>query len=81
MPSTVIRSIHYRSETRELEVRFTTGRCYLFRDVPAGEAPALIERMLKAYLAQRQSPEETFLAFTRRYDAAGLQTLFAGGAA
>ena len=34
MPSTVIRSLHYRPETRELEVLFTTGRAYVFHDVP-----------------------------------------------
>jgi hypothetical protein len=34
MPSTVIRSIHYRPEARELEVSFTTGRLYVFHDVP-----------------------------------------------
>jgi hypothetical protein len=34
MPSTVIRSVRYRAETRELEVLFTTGRAYLFHDVP-----------------------------------------------
>lgn len=34
MPSTVIRAIHYRPEARELEVLFTTGRAYVFRDVP-----------------------------------------------
>jgi hypothetical protein len=34
MPSTVIRSILYRPEARELEVLFTTGRSYVFHDVP-----------------------------------------------
>jgi hypothetical protein len=34
MPSTVIRAIHYRPEARELEVLFTTGRSYVFHDVP-----------------------------------------------
>jgi hypothetical protein len=34
MPSTVIRSIHYRPDARELEVLFTTGRSYVFHDVP-----------------------------------------------
>lgn len=34
MPSTVIRSIAYRPEARELEVEFVTGRRYLFHDVP-----------------------------------------------
>ena len=34
MPSTVIRAFDYRSEPRELVVLFTTGRCYVFHDVP-----------------------------------------------
>jgi hypothetical protein len=34
MPSTVIRAIHYRPEALELEVLFTTGRAYVFHDVP-----------------------------------------------
>ena len=38
MPSTVIREFAYRPEARELEVTFTTGRRYLFHDVPAEAA-------------------------------------------
>jgi hypothetical protein len=34
MPSTVIRRFDYRSETRELEIVFTTSRRYLYSDVP-----------------------------------------------
>ena len=34
MPSTVIRSFDYRPERRELEILFTTGRRYLYSDVP-----------------------------------------------
>lgn len=34
MPSIVIRRFDYRPETRELEVLFTTGRRYLYSDVP-----------------------------------------------
>ncbi|MEA3040714.1 MAG: hypothetical protein QOC65_203 [Sphingomonadales bacterium] len=41
MPSTVIRSFAYRPETAELEVTFTTGRRYLYRDVPEAAAEAL----------------------------------------
>ncbi len=37
----------------------------LYRDVPASDCPALIERMLEVYLASRSGPGETFLAFTR----------------
>ena len=34
MPSTVIRRFHYRPDSRELEIIFTTGRRYLYSDVP-----------------------------------------------
>lgn len=34
MPSTVIRRFDYRPERRELEITFTTGRRYLYSDVP-----------------------------------------------
>ncbi|MBK8176771.1 MAG: NirA family protein [Rhodospirillales bacterium] len=45
------------------------------RDVPAEEVPALIERLLRFYLAQREGPEETFKHFTERLDIARLQAL------
>jgi hypothetical protein len=47
MPSTVIRSIRYRPDERELEVLFTTGRCYLFHDVPAAAAEAFSGARIK----------------------------------
>jgi hypothetical protein len=47
MPSTVIRTIAYRPETRELEVLFTTGRRYLFRDVPPDAAEAFARARIK----------------------------------
>ena len=47
MPSTVIRSIRYAAGERELEVRFTTGRCYLFHDVPAVAAEAFATARIK----------------------------------
>jgi lysyl-tRNA synthetase class 2 len=34
MPSTVIRRFAYDPEARELDVLFTTGRRYLYREVP-----------------------------------------------
>lgn len=34
MPSTVIRGFDYRPDRRELEVLFTTGRRYLYSNVP-----------------------------------------------
>ncbi len=45
------------------------------RDVKAENLPPLIERLLKAYLAQRASKDETFLAFTRRHDDAALKQM------
>jgi hypothetical protein len=47
MPSTVIRTFSYRPDTRELEVEFTTGRCYLFHDVPAEAAEAFRAARIK----------------------------------
>ena len=40
MPSTVIRRFDYRADARELEIWFTTGRRYLFHDVPPEAAEA-----------------------------------------
>jgi ferredoxin-nitrite reductase len=47
----------------------------IFRDVPAPEAPKTIERMLKAYLANRTAPDETFLAFARRNEVEQLKAM------
>jgi ferredoxin-nitrite reductase len=47
----------------------------LFRDVPAGEAPLRIERILKSYLAHRASPDESFLTFSRRHEIDALKTM------
>jgi ferredoxin-nitrite reductase len=49
----------------------------VFRDVKASDAPATVERMLKTYLAQRASPEESFFSFTSRHDTDALKNLFA----
>jgi len=49
----------------------------IFHDVKAEHAPATVERLLQAYLAHRASPQETFLAFTRRYEIDALQALCA----
>ena len=53
----------------------------IYRDVKAEDAPKTIERMLKAYLAHRASPAETFQAFTRRHELAALKAMFAEAAA
>jgi ferredoxin-nitrite reductase len=52
----------------------TIGR-ELFRDVKAEDAPKVVERVLKSYLAHRASAAETFLAFTRRHQADALKAL------
>ncbi len=41
MPSAVIRRFDYRPETQELDVLFTTGRRYVYHDVPPEAADAL----------------------------------------
>ncbi|MBO0766606.1 MAG: NirA family protein [Hyphomicrobiaceae bacterium] len=53
----------------------------VFRDVKAADAPRVVERILKAYLARRASADEPFLAFTRRHQVDQLQRLFAEPAA
>jgi len=47
----------------------------IYHDVKAEDAPGVIERMLKAYLAHRASPKESFLDFTRRHDLDSLRSL------
>ena len=39
----------------------------LWRDVKAEDAPAAVERLLRAYQAHRLAPDESFQAFTRRH--------------
>ena len=47
MPSTVIRRFSYRPDERALEVTFTTGRRYRYRDVPPEAAEALAASFAK----------------------------------
>ena len=47
MPSTVIRRIAYRPDARILDVEFTTGRRYLFRDVPLEAAESFRRARIK----------------------------------
>jgi ferredoxin-nitrite reductase len=47
----------------------------LYRDVKAQDAPKTVERILKAYLAHRASPEETFIAFARRHEIDALKAM------
>jgi ferredoxin-nitrite reductase len=53
----------------------------IYRDVKAQDAPRTIERMLKGYLTNRLSREETFLAFSRRHDIGALREKFDSEAA
>src|SRR5262245_31688277 len=48
----------------------------LYRDVKAQDAPATVERMLRAYLAHRATPTESFLSFANRHDVDALKALF-----
>ena len=52
----------------------------IYRDVKAQDAPRVVERMLKGYLAHRASRDETFLAFSRRHEIEGLKSIFAAEA-
>src|SRR5262249_42175853 len=49
----------------------------LYRDVPAQECPRLVERVLKAYVAQRQG-DETFQALSRSHDPSALKAMIEG---
>jgi ferredoxin-nitrite reductase len=50
----------------------------IYHDVKAEDAPKVVERVLKAYLAHRASPQENFLAFTRRHEIDALRSLIEG---
>jgi ferredoxin-nitrite reductase len=58
----------------------TLGR-EIYRDVKAGDAPRIIERMLQGYLGNRAGPDESFLAFARRHEVDTLRAMFSAGAA
>jgi ferredoxin-nitrite reductase len=47
----------------------------VYRDVKAEDAPKTVEKLLKAYLKNRTSADETFLAFARRHDGEALRKL------
>jgi ferredoxin-nitrite reductase len=47
----------------------------VYHDLKAENAPQTVEKLLKAYLAHRASPSETFLTFARRHDGAALRQL------
>jgi ferredoxin-nitrite reductase len=47
----------------------------VYRDLKAEDAPQTVEKLLKAYLAHRAAPSETFLSFARRHDGEALRKL------
>ncbi|MDB5620817.1 NirA family protein [Tardiphaga sp.] len=47
----------------------------VYHDLKAADAPVFVEKLLKAYMANRASPVETFLSFARRHDGAALRQL------
>ena len=47
----------------------------VYRDVKAEDAPMTVERLLRAYLANRASPDETFVTFSRRHDGEALRKM------
>ncbi|MGL5167765.1 MAG: NirA family protein [Afipia sp.] len=53
----------------------------LIQNVKAEDAPKTIERMLKAYVANRASNEETFISFASRHDVNALRQLIGEGVA
>jgi ferredoxin-nitrite reductase len=47
----------------------------VYHDLKADDAPQTVEKLLRAYLAHRASPSETFLTFARRHDGESLRKL------
>jgi ferredoxin-nitrite reductase len=47
----------------------------VYRDVKAEDTPKVVEKLLKAYLAHRAAPDESFLTFARRHDGETLRKL------
>jgi len=47
----------------------------VYHDIKAEETPKTVEKLLKAYLAHRASPDEAFLSFARRHDGETLRKL------
>lgn len=50
--------------------------CEMFTNVVADDAPRVIERMLRAYLAERADAKESFLTFVRRHPTQKLLEMF-----
>ncbi len=58
----------------------TMGR-ELLQNVKAEDAPRTVERVLKAYIANRTSDDETFISFASRHDVDALRQLIGEGVA
>ena len=54
MPSTVIRRFFYVPDSRELTVEFTTGRRYVYSDVPAEDVEAFRSAFAKGSYFNRK---------------------------
>jgi ferredoxin-nitrite reductase len=52
----------------------------LWRDIQSEDCPAAVEKLLRAYLAHRARPEETFFDFANRHEADALARLAEGTA-
>jgi len=48
----------------------------LVRDVKGEDCPAVVEKMLRGYLARRSGPQETFAGFSRRHEIDELKAIF-----
>jgi ferredoxin-nitrite reductase len=48
----------------------------IYRDVKSEDAPRTVERILKAYVTHRVSPQESFLAFAQRHEDEALKAMF-----
>ncbi len=54
MPSTVIRRFDYAPDSRELLIEFTTGRRYVYADVPPEEVEAMRSAFAKGVYFNRR---------------------------
>ena len=52
----------------------------VYHDLKAEDAPKTVERLLKAYVKNRNTPDESFLSFARRHDGETLRKLADAGA-
>ena len=47
----------------------------IYRDIPSADCPAHVERLIKAYLGHRTTPDEPFFTFANRLDTDALRKL------